>query len=81
MAFAAVYTATSVAAALVASGDGFANKSHVGGVVLRTSPIIASQISRILVVDWMWLNHSPQFRPSSVGILSLLMSIVDFLKR
>ena len=50
----------------------------VGGVVLRTSPLIASQMLRILMVDWMWLNHSPQFGPSSVRILNLLMSIVNF---
>ena len=78
MVFAAVYAAILVVVALAAGGDSLANKSHVGGVVFRTSPLITYQMSRILMVDWMCVNHSPQFGPSSVGILNLLMSIVNF---
>ena len=79
MAFAAVYAAILVVDALAPGGDGFTNKSHVGGIVFRTYPHITSQMSRILMVDWMWLSHNPQFGPLSVGILHLLMSIVNFL--
>ena len=79
MAFAGVYAAVLAADAFAPGGDGFANKSCVGGIVFRTSHLIASQMSRILMVDWMCANHSPQFRPLSIGILNLLMSIFFFI--
>ena len=68
--------------AFAAGSDGFTSKSLAGGFEpAMMSPLIASQISRILVVDCIWSSHSPKFGPSRVGILNLLISIFVFIVR
>ena len=61
---------------MVGSGDGLVKISLVGGFdPAMGSPLIASHISRIRVVDWIWSSHNSKFSPSRVGILNLLISI------
>ena len=62
--------------AFAAGGDSLVNKSLVGGDdPAMISPLITSQISRILVVDCIWSSHSLKLGPSSVGIRNLLISM------
>ena len=71
-----VYVAICSAVGVPVSGHSLTNKSLAGGFdPAMMSPLIASHISRIRVVDWIWSSHNLKFGPLSVGILNLLMSI------